>query len=47
MAGGGRKFLANEEDAREAVQDAFLSAFKQSISSKGNPGFRPGLHGCD
>ena len=39
-----RRFLQNEEDAREAVQDAFLSAFKAVDSFHGNSLFSTWLH---
>jgi RNA polymerase sigma-70 factor (ECF subfamily) len=39
-----RRFLANEEDAADAVQDAFLSAFKALASFEGNSALGTWLH---
>src|SRR5213592_1666690 len=39
-----RKFLPNEEDARDAVQDAFLSAFKAIDQFQGQARLSTWLH---
>src|SRR5438045_1859361 len=39
-----RKFLPNEEDARDAVQDAFLSAFKAIDQFQGQSRLSTWLH---
>lgn len=39
-----RRFLANEEDARDAVQDAFISAFKAIDRFEGNSLLSTWLH---
>jgi RNA polymerase sigma-70 factor (ECF subfamily) len=39
-----RRFLANEEDAADAVQDAFLSAFKALAGFEGNSALATWLH---
>jgi len=40
----GRRFLRNEEDARDAVQDAFVSAFKSIDRFEGNARLGTWLH---
>jgi len=39
-----RRFLANEEDAQDALQDAFISAFKSIDRFEGNARFSTWLH---
>jgi RNA polymerase sigma-70 factor (ECF subfamily) len=44
MFAAARRILRNEEDAREAIQDAFLSAFRSLPSFEGQARFSTWLH---
>ena len=40
-----RRYMRNEEDARDAVQEAFIAAFRRSAGSRADPASRPGSTG--
>src|SRR5438132_11627990 len=44
MLAAARRILGNEEDARDAVQDAFISAFKAMTSFEGESRLATWLH---